>query len=196
VIARAFDPFYTTKPLGRGTGLGLSPVYGFVRQSGGQVRIYSEVGKGTTMCLYFPRHIGSSDEDVAPEREHAERGLGETILVVDDDATVRMLIAEVLLERSYNVLEAADGPAAMRILESDAEIDLLITDVGLPGGMNGRQVADAARLGRADLKVLFITGYAENAAVGNGYLDPGMEVLTKPFPMAALGNKVHDMIEG
>jgi PAS domain S-box-containing protein len=196
VIARAFDPFYTTKPLGRGTGLGLSMVYGFVRQSGGQVRIYSEAGKGTTMCLYFPRHVGSSDEDALPEREHAERGLGETILVVDDDATVRMLIAEVLLERSYNVLEAIDGPAAMRILESDAKIDLLITDVGLPGGMNGRQVADAARLGRGDLKVLFITGYAENAAVGNGYLEPGMEVLTKPFPMAALGNKVHDMIEG
>ena len=196
VIARAFDPFYTTKPLGRGTVLGLSMVYGFVRQSGGQVRIYSEVGKGTTMCLYFPRHIGSSEEDTLPEREHVERGLGETILVVDDDPTVRMLIAEVLLERSYNVLEAVDGPAALRILESGAKIDLLITDVGLPGGMNGRQVADAARLGRGDLKVLFITGYAENAAVGNGYLDPGMEVLTKPFPMAALGNKVHDMIEG
>jgi signal transduction histidine kinase/CheY-like chemotaxis protein len=196
VIARAFDPFYTTKPLGRGTGLGLSMVYGFVRQSGGQVRIYSEVGKGTTMCLYFPRHIGSSEEDTLPEREHVERGLGETILVVDDDPTVRMLIAEVLLERSYNVLEAVDGPAALRILESGAKIDLLITDVGLPGGMNGRQVADAARLGRGDLKVLFITGYAENAAVGNGYLDPGMEVLTKPFPMAALCNKVHDMIEG
>jgi PAS domain S-box-containing protein len=195
VIARAFDPFFTTKPLGKGTGLGLSMIYGFVRQSGGQVRIYSEVSKGTTMCLYFPRHLGSPDQEAVTEHEHAERGFGETVLVVDDEPTVRMLIAEVLSERFYHVLEAGDGPAALKILESDVRIDLLITDVGLPGGMNGRQVADAARLRRKDLKILFITGYAENAAVGNGHLDPGMEVLTKPFAMTTLGNKVREIIE-
>ena len=195
VIARAFDPFFTTKPLGKGTGLGLSMIYGFVRQSGGQVRIYSEVGKGTTMCLYFPRHLGSPEQETVAEHAPAERGFGETVLVVDDEPTVRMLIAEVLSERFYHVIEASDGPAALKILESDVRVDLLITDVGLPGGMNGRQVADAARLRRKELKVLFITGYAENAAVGNGHLDPGMEVLTKPFAMTVLGNKVREIIE-
>jgi PAS domain S-box-containing protein len=197
VIARAFDPFFTTKPLGQGTGLGLSMIYGFLRQSGGQVRIYSEIGKGTTMCLYFPRYLGSAD---AVEAEsHAspiEHGFGESVLVVDDEPTVRMLISEVLSERSYRVVEASDGPAALKLLESPARIDLLITDVGLPGGLNGRQIADAARHRRKDLKVLFITGYAENAAVGNGHLEPGMSVLTKPFAMAVLANKVREMLEG
>jgi PAS domain S-box-containing protein len=197
VIERAFDPFYTTKPIGQGTGLGLSMIYGFVRQSGGQVRIYSEIGKGTTMCLYFPRHIGAADEDDAPEAEpEIESGAGEVVLVVDDEATVRMLIAEVLTEAGYRILEAADGPAGLKILQSGVRIDLLITDVGLPGGMNGRQVADAARVLRKNLKVLFITGFAENAAVGNGHLDPGMQILAKPFGMATLGNKVREILEG
>ena len=195
VIARAFDPFFTTKPLGQGTGLGLSMIYGFVRQSGGQVRIYSEEGAGTTMCLYFPRHMGAVEEDMASTGELMERGFGETVLVVDDEPTVRMLIAEVLTESYYNIVEAGDGPAALKILESSRRIDLMITDVGLPGGMNGRQVADAARVQRPDLKVLFITGYAENAAVGNGHLDPGMEILAKPFAMLTLANKVREMIE-
>ncbi len=195
VIARAFDPFFTTKPLGQGTGLGLSMIYGFVRQSGGQVRVYSEVGKGTTMCLYFPRHLGPAEEQRTPEPNHLAHGAGETVLVVDDEPTVRMLIGEVLLEQSYNILEAADGPAAMRILESGAPIDLLITDVGLPGGMNGRQVADAARQLRKDVKVLFITGYAENAAMGSGLLGDGMAILTKPFAMNALAEKVREMLE-
>jgi CheY-like chemotaxis protein len=195
VIARAFDPFFTTKPLGQGTGLGLSMIYGFVHQSGGQVRVYSEVGKGTTMCLYFPRYLGSAEDERTPDHLSVGRGSGETVLVVDDEPTVRMLIGEVLLERSYNVLEAADGPSALKILDSDAGIDLLITDVGLPGGMNGRQVADAARRGRKDLKVLFITGYAENAAVGNGYLEHGMAILTKPFTMTTLATKVQEMLE-
>jgi PAS domain S-box-containing protein len=195
VIARAFDPFFTTKPLGRGTGLGLSMIYGFVRQSGGQVRIYSEIGKGTTMCLYFPRYTGAIEEADPPHPEHTEHGFGETVLVVDDEDTVRMLVVEVLSDRGYKIVEAADGPAALKILDSDLRIDLLITDVGLPGGMNGRQVADAARRKHNDLKVLFITGYAENAVVGNGHLDPGMEVLAKPFAMATLSNKVHDLIE-
>ena len=195
VVKRAFDPFFTTKPLGRGTGLGLSMIYGFVRQSGGQVRIYSEVGKGTTMTLYFPRFVGTADEIVAAQEEIVERGFGESVLVVDDDATVRMLVTEVLTEQRYHILEAADGPAALRIVESGARIDLMITDVGLPGGMNGRQVADTARLLRKNLKVLFITGYAENAAIGNGLLDHGMAILTKPFAMSTLGHKVREMLE-
>jgi CheY-like chemotaxis protein len=195
VMARAFDPFFTTKPLGQGTGLGLSMIYGFVRQSGGQVRIYSEAGQGTTMCLYFPRHMGDVEQEDAGGHEGMERGFGETVLVVDDEATVRMLIAEVLSESFYNILEAGDGPSGLKILESGSRVDLLITDVGLPGGMNGRQVADAARVLRPNLKVLFITGYAENAAIGNGHLDPGMEILAKPFAMSTLANKVREMIE-
>jgi PAS domain S-box-containing protein len=195
VIERAFDPFYTTKPIGQGTGLGLSMIYGFVRQSGGQVRIYSEIGKGTTMCLYFPRHIGEADADNTEISETTERGFGETVLVVDDEPTVRMLIAEVLSENFYNIIEAGDGPSALKILESNRRIDMMITDVGLPGGMNGRQVADAARVVRKNLKVLFITGYAENAAIANGHLEPGMEILAKPFAMSTLANKVREMIE-
>ncbi len=197
VIARAFDPFFTTKPLGKGTGLGLSMIYGFVRQSGGQVRIYSEIEKGTTMCLYFPRHMGAVEDDAPQsERDAAEDGFGETVLVVDDEHTVRMLIAEVLSESNYRIVEAEDGPSALKILQSGRRLDLMITDVGLPGGMNGRQVADAARVARKDLKILFITGYAENAAVGNGHLDPGMEILAKPFAMSTLAKKVREMIDG
>jgi len=197
VIAQAFDPFFTTKPIGQGTGLGLSMIHGFVRQSGGQVRIYSELGKGTTMCLYLPRYAGAIEEVEAPEEKlSAGRGGGETVLVIDDEPMVRMLITEVLEEAGYIAIAAIDGPAGLKILQSDRRIDLLITDVGLPGGMNGRQVADAARATRPGLKVLFVTGYAENAAVGNGHLDAGMEVITKPFVMAALGNKVREMIEG
>ncbi|CAN5264053.1 hypothetical protein BH09PSE1_BH09PSE1_02850 [soil metagenome] len=196
IQAQVFDPFFTTKPLGQGTGLGLSMIHGFVRQSGGQVRIYSEVGKGTTMCLYLPRFTGdleTADETDAAALPHG--GHGETVLVIDDEETVRMLVVEVLTDAGYHVLEAPDGPSGLDILRTDVRIDLLITDVGLPGGMNGRQVADAAREVRPALKVLFITGYAENAAVGNGHLDPGMEVMTKPFVMAALGEKVRDMVE-
>ena len=195
VIARAFDPFFTTKPMGRGTGLGLSMIYGFARQSGGQVRIYSEAGRGTTMCLYFPRHLGEVEEEEPKPGEFVERGFGETVLVVDDEEDIRMLIAEVLSENSYSILEAIDGASALKILAGKRPVHLLITDVGLPGGMNGRQLAEAARLARKDLKVLFITGYAENAAVGSGHLEPGMEVLAKPFAMSTLANKVREMLE-
>jgi PAS domain S-box-containing protein len=196
VVERAFDPFFTTKPLGQGTGLGLSMIHGFVRQSGGQVRIYSEVGQGTTMCLYFPRFAGELEaEDAASLDTAVEQSLGETVLVIDDEESIRMLIADVLEEAGYRVLEAADGPAGLRILQSEARIDLLITDVGLPGGFNGRQVADAARQTRPSLKVLFVTGYAENAFVGNGHLQPGMQVITKPFPMTALALRVREIIE-
>ena len=198
VIARAFDPFFTTKPLGQGTGLGLSMIYGFVRQSGGQVRIYSEVGKGTTMCLYLPRHAGdATDPGPATRLGLADHGgHGETVLVVDDEPTVRMLIVDVLEEAGYHALEAVDGPSALRVLESGARIDLLITDVGLPGGVNGRQLADAGRTLRPGLKVLFITGYAENAVIGHGHLEPGMQVITKPFAIDTLGDKIRRMIDG
>ena len=196
VIERAFDPFFTTKPLGRGTGLGLSMIYGFVRQSGGQVRIHSEAGKGTTMRLYFPRYMGEADAEDAMSAEPVETGFGETVLVVDDDATVRMLIAEVLTESHYRLLEAVDGPSAMKLLEARQQrIDLMVTDVGLPGGMNGRQLADAARQMRPELRILFITGYAENAVVGSGHLEPGMAVLAKPFAMSSFANKVREILE-
>jgi PAS domain S-box-containing protein len=197
VIAQAYEPFFTTKPLGQGTGLGLSMVQGFVRQSGGQVRIYSELDKGTTVSLYLPRFLGpiaNMEEDEAPP--NADPGYGETVLVIDDEAMVRMLIVDVLEDAGYIVIEAADSSGGLKILQSDARIDLLVTDVGLPGGMNGRQLADAARVTRPGLKVLFVTGYAENAAIGNGYLDPGMQVIGKPFAMAAFGNKVREMIDG
>jgi PAS domain S-box-containing protein len=196
MIDRIFDPFFTTKPIGQGTGLGLSMIHGFVRQSGGQIRVYSEPGKGTTMCLYLPRHDGTATEDEPDIAAVASLGAGETVLVIDDEPAIRMLIVDVLEDAGYMPIEAGDGPAGLRILQSDARIDLLITDVGLPGGMNGRQVADAARIVRPDLKVLFVTGFAENAAVGNGHLPPGMELITKPFVMRELANKITDMIEG
>jgi PAS domain S-box-containing protein len=195
VIDRAFDPFFTTKPLGQGTGLGLSMIHGFVRQSGGQVRIYSELGSGATMTLYLPRFTGEIDPDVEAEAfSDVGSGRGETVLVIDDEPILRMLMVEALQEAGYSAVEAADGPTGLDILRSDPGIRLLITDVGLPGGMNGRQVADAAQSDRTDLKVLFVTGYAEKAAVGNGLLGPGMEVITKPFSMAALGAKIQEMM--
>ncbi len=198
VIAKAFDPFFTTKPIGQGTGLGLSMIYGFTKQSGGQVRIYSEIGQGTTVCLYLPRYLGEADSaELPPEMVDAPRAQqGRTVLVVDDEPTVRMLVGEVSQDLGYTAIEAADGPAALRILQSNVRLDLLITDVGLPGGMNGRQVADAARTTRPGLKVLFITGYAENAVVSHGHLDAGMHVLTKPFPMEALASRIKDLIAG
>jgi PAS domain S-box-containing protein len=198
VMAKAFDPFFTTKPLGQGTGLGLSMIYGFVRQSGGQVRIYSELDHGTTMCLYLPRYAGDAEafEAAKTSASGGFDGNGETVLVVDDEPTVRMLIVDVLNEAGYQTVEADDGPAALRVLQSAAQIDLLITDVGLPGGMNGRQIADAGRVLRPALKVLFITGYAENAVVGNGHLDPGMQIVTKPFAVELLGEKVREMLDG
>ena len=196
-IARAFDPFFTTKPIGVGTGLGLSMVYGFVRQSGGQVRIYSELGRGTTVCMYFPRHhglaVGDEDED-SMCKEVPIVATNKTVLLVDDEPVIRMLVVEMLTDAGFNVLEAGDGAEAIKTLQSDVAIDLLVTDVGLPGQLNGRQVADAARGVRPELKVVFITGYAENAVVGNGHLDPGMEIVTKPFDIAVLLAKVQELL--
>ena len=195
VIAKAFDPFFTTKPIGVGTGLGLSMIYGFARQSGGSVSIDSQPGEGASVCIHLPRYIGEAGPPAGSEG-HAEapRGEGETVLVVDDEPTVRMLVSEVLADLGYIAIEAEDGAAGMRVLNSDARVDLLVTDVGLPGGMNGRQLADAARVERSDLKVLFITGYAETAVLGHGHLDPGMHVMTKPFAVEALATKIRDLI--
>ena len=197
-IERAFDPFFTTKPLGEGTGLGLSMIYGFVRQSGGQVRITSRLGQGTTMRLYLPRTAAEEARDEAGHRAIpvGPSDAGETVLVVDDEPAVRVLIADVLADLGYKAIEARDGHAGLAILQSDARVDLLITDVGLPHGMNGRQLADAARIDRPDLKVLFVTGYAENAVVGNGHLEPGMHLLTKPFDMDALATRIREVIAG
>ena len=194
-LPRVFDPFFTTKPMGQGTGLGLSMVYGFARQSNGHVRIYSEVGEGTTVCIYLPRYFGeeSADQpDTVSIPAHAEAG--ETVLVIDDEPTVRMLITDALGDVGYTCVEAADGAAGLKILQSNEKIDLLITDVGLPGGLNGRQVADAARALRSDLKVLFITGYAENAALNHGHIERGMEVLTKPFAVDELAARVERIL--
>jgi PAS domain S-box-containing protein len=196
VLARAFDPFFTTKPSGLGTGLGLAMVHGFARQAGGQVRIYTELGKGTTICIYLPRHRGPP-EDAAPLAENTGtwRALhSETILIVDDEPTVRMTISEAMAEAGYHTIEAADGPTALKLLESSTRFDLLITDFGLPGGFTGRQLADAARVKREDLKVLFITGYAENAVIENGLLAPESGVLTKPFSLDALTNAVSALL--
>ena len=196
VIAKAFDPFFTTKPIGVGTGLGLSMIYGFAKQSGGAVSIYSELNQGTMVCIYLPRHWGKANEEKRPsELSTAPRGDGETVLVVDDEPTVRMLVTEVLSDLGYNALEAEDGAAGLKVLNSGTRVDLLVTDVGLPGGLNGRQVADAARAVRPGLKVLFITGYAENAVLSHGHLDPGMHVMTKPFAMDALATRIRDLIE-
>jgi len=196
VVARAFDPFFTTKPLGQGTGLGLSMVYGFAQQSNGYVRIYSEAGEGTTVRLYLPRSQDEASADAqAPDLPAAATAPeGGTVLVVDDEAVVRMLVSEVLRDLGYGVVEAKDGAQAIRALDTMPRIDLMVTDVGLPGGMNGRQLADAMRERRPGMKVLFITGYAENAAVGNGLLAPGMQVMTKPFAMDVLTAKIRSML--
>ena len=194
-LARVFDPFFTTKPIGQGTGLGLSMVYGFARQSNGHVRIYSEVGQGTMVCIYLPRHLGEDGDEPAPEAATpAHAAGGQTVLVIDDEPTIRMLIVDALGELGYACLEAADGASGLRLLEQSRGIDLLITDVGLPGGLNGRQVADAARALRPDLKVLFITGYAENAVLNHGHVERGMEVLTKPFAVEDLTQRVDRML--
>jgi len=193
VIANAFDPFFTTKPIGQGTGLGLSMIYGFLQQSGGQVRIDSDVGKGTTVSLYLPRYLGeaSTREDTEAAEKPAADQPGETVMVVDDEPNLRMLVSEVLQDLGYKTIEAADGQSAYRLLQTPSHIDLLITDVGLPGGMNGRQLADAARELRPDLKILFITGYAESSLLADAGLT-GMQVLTKPFPLDVLAARVRD----
>ena len=197
VAGRAFEPFFTTKPTGQGTGLGLSMIYGFVQQSGGQVRIDSAVGQGTTVTLYLPRYTGAVPNDPSMESASSlqRSQQGEVVLIVDDEPTMRMLISDILDDLGYLSIEASDSAAGLRVLQSNQRIDLLISDVGLPGGMNGRQMADAARLSRPALKTLFITGYAENALLGEGQLGPGMAVLAKPFAIEVLATRVRAMLE-
>jgi CheY-like chemotaxis protein len=192
-MARAIDPFYTTKPAGEGTGLGLSMVYGFLKQSRGHLRIYSEVGHGTTVKLFVPRALQDA-VDLDKPLEEAPRGRGESILVVEDDATVRLIFADVLEELGYEVLLASDARPAIPILQSDRRIDLMMSDVVLPH-INGRKLAEIARATRPNLKVLFVTGYAESATIRGEFLDPGMDMLTKPFALDALGAKVRSMID-
>ncbi len=193
VVDRAFDPFFTTKPIGLGTGLGLSMIYGFAKQSHGHLRIYSEEGRGTTVRLYLARAHTDLDLSSVIEAVKPTRGEGETILLVEDDAAVRILITGVLEELGYRFIVASDAPQAMTILRTDVRIDLLLTDVGLPI-MNGRQLAEFARESRPEMRVLFVTGYAENAAVRGEFLDRGMDMLTKPFSLDVLGLKINEMI--
>jgi CheY-like chemotaxis protein len=197
VVARAFEPFFTTKEVGKGTGLGLSQVYGFIKQSEGHAKIYSEPGDGTTVKLYLPRLAGAaSGERVAVGAPALPAGREDRrILVVEDDEDVRTHAVTMLKELGYTVLEAADAESALRLFDAHPDVRLLFTDVGLPGGRNGRELADALRRRNPELAVLFTTGYARNAIVHHGRLDPGVDLITKPFTFAALANKVHAMFE-
>ncbi|WP_295467756.1 ATP-binding protein [uncultured Pseudomonas sp.] len=196
IRARVFDPFFTTKPLGQGTGLGLSMVHGFVLQSGGSIQIESTPGAGTWVHLCLPRHhlVPVEPTPVYPEQQRLVPGHGETLLVVDDEPTIRALVTEAMTAQGYQVLEAAEGASALDLIRSGAAVDLLVTDVGLPGALNGRQLADAVRSLRPQLPVLFITGYAESHAIGDGDLDTGMRVLIKPFTLDTLERRVQLML--
>jgi CheY-like chemotaxis protein len=197
-LEHAFEPFFTTKDVGRGTGLGLSQVYGFVLQSRGYVRIYSELGVGTVVKLYLPRVTGAA---ATPETESSQivspaSGKGEIVLVVEDHDDLRGYSTEALKEMGYRVVEAANAQAALTILDTGIAIDLLFTDVVLPGGMNGRQLADAAAIRRPGMKVLFTTGYTRNAIVHNGQLDAGIQLIGKPFTYTALAAKIRAVLDG
>ncbi len=195
---RAFEPFFTTKDVGKGTGLGLSQVYGFIRQSSGHVRIYSELGQGTTIKLYFPRQTGDVGEAEAEAARGAppERGHGETILVVEDNDDLRAYSTSAISDMGYTVLEAATGKEALELIDSSPQIALLFTDVVLPGGMNGRQIVDEALKRRPLLKVLYTTGYTRNAIVHNGELDPGVQLIGKPFALVDLAAKLRAILDG
>jgi len=197
IVRKAFDPFFTTKDVGQGTGLGLSQVYGFVKQSGGHVKIYSELGQGTTVKIYLPRlATASARADQQPAAAEPPRGSkNEMVLVVEDEADVRGFTVDMLRELGYGVMEAEDAHAALRLLETTPAVRLLFTDVGLPGGLNGRQLADAARRLRPDLRVLYTTGYARNAIVHHGKLDPGVELIAKPFTYTALAAKIRSLFD-
>ncbi|MDQ7975197.1 MAG: ATP-binding protein, partial [Rhodocyclaceae bacterium] len=196
VLAKAFDPFFTTKEVGRGTGLGLSQVYGFVKQSGGHVKIYSERGQGTTVKVYLPRLTGHADTP-APAQAAGSLPLGdaqELVLVVEDEAAVRQFSVEALTELGYRVLEADGAAAALELIDAHPEITLLFTDVVMPE-VNGRKLADEARRRRPGLKVLFTTGYTRNAVVHNGVLDAGVQLIGKPFTVEALAARVREVLD-
>jgi CheY-like chemotaxis protein len=196
VVARAFEPFFTTKPQGMGTGLGLAMVFGFVKQSGGHVKIYSETGEGTTVRLYLPRAVGV--EATRTPRDEAPVDLphgAATILVVEDDAAVREVAVEMLRDLGYRVLAAADGPEALRVFgENDAKVDLLLADIVLTGGMKGHEVARRLTEVRPGLQTLFMSGYTENAVVHHGRLDEGVQLIGKPFQRQQLARKVAAML--
>jgi CheY-like chemotaxis protein len=196
-MAKAFDPFFTTKSIGRGTGLGLSMIYGFARQSKGFARLHSTLGQGARVDVYLPRHIGRVP--AVPPRVATARtvrtGHGETILVIEDDALVRSLVVDELSEHGYRVLQVPDGTSGLALLHADIRIDLLVTDIGLPD-IDGRQIAEAARGRRPGLKILFMTGYAENAAAAAGFLTTGMQLIAKPFDVEDISTRVRAMIDG
>jgi CheY-like chemotaxis protein len=197
VIEKAFDPFFTTKAVGKGTGLGLSQVYGFVKQSGGHVKIYSEIGHGTTIKIYLPRLLGASVGSTDAMDFDRPLPLGESrevVLVVEDESAVRRFTVEALAELGYRVLEADGAAAALRLLDSHPEIVLLFTDVVMPD-INGAKLADEVRRRRPDLKILFTTGYTRNAIVHNGVLDPGVDMIGKPFTLDALAAKIRSVLE-
>jgi len=195
-IERAFEPFFTTKETGKGTGLGLSQVYGFMRQSGGHVRIYSEIGQGTTVKMYLPRYVGAEDQPDAADRRAASTAVGrETILVVEDDETLRDYAVDSLTEMGYRVFAAAQGSAALEVLAREPDIDLMFTDIVMPGGTNGRELADEAIRLRPGLKVLFTTGYTRNAIIHHGRLDAGVKLISKPFSFEDLGAKIRSILD-
>ncbi len=193
LLDKVFDPFFTTKPIGQGTGLGLSMVYGFARQSGGQVRIHSRPGEGTSVKLYLPASDEVAAEVSSSSKAAPREGDGQTVLLVEDDESVRILVREVLAELSYQAIEAADADGAIPILSSGRKIDLMVSDVGLPG-ISGRQLAEIARQHRPELPILFVTGYAENAAIRAGFLGTNMDMITKPFALDVLAAKIDEMI--
>ncbi|MET0429544.1 MAG: PAS domain S-box protein, partial [Microvirga sp.] len=195
VVERAFEPFFTTKPLGQGTGLGLSMIYGFVKQTKGYIQIDSAPGDGTTVFLYLPRHVGEIEAVRDDGHATPQARQGETVLLVEDDDAVRMLVSDVLRDLGYRTFEAIDARSALQVVDSGEPLDLMVSDVGLPGGMSGRQLAEVARRSRPGLKVLFVTGYAEGAAVRGGFLDPGMDMIAKPFAIDDLARKIRAMIQ-
>jgi CheY-like chemotaxis protein len=196
VLEHAFEPFFTTKEVGKGSGLGLSMIYGFAKQSGGHVKIYSEVDHGTTVRLYLPRQTAAIEVAApAAAMQHDHPRGGEMILVVEDDADVRAFVVGHLRELGYRVVEAKDGRSALDALEELAPIDLLLTDVIMPGGMTGRQLSSEAMRRRPDLKTLFISGYTEDSIVHQGKLDPGVNFLSKPFRRRDLALKVREALD-
>jgi CheY-like chemotaxis protein len=195
IVDRAFEPFFTTKTVGQGTGLGLSQVYGFVKQSGGHIKIYSEPGHGTAIKIYLPRLMRDAQVQEAESTQSAGESLGETILVVEDDADVRAYVVEVLRDLEYKVLEAQDAPTALAVVERlGGRVDLLLADVILPG-MHGRDLARKIHARWPELKVLFMTGYSRNAIVHHGRLDPGVEVIQKPLIQADLAERIRKLLD-
>jgi CheY-like chemotaxis protein len=196
VIEQAFEPFFTTKEVGHGTGLGLSQVFGFVKQSAGHVKLYSEVGEGTTVKLYLPRHIGqAAPRGAIAMPDGVPQGRAEElILVVEDEALVRRMSVDTLTELGYSVIEAADGHEALEQLGRNPKVSLLFTDIVMPG-MTGRVLADRALADKPSLKILYTTGYTRNAIVHNGVVDYGVAFLQKPFTVGALARKVREVLD-